>query len=502
MKNQPQNKYLNIAIYGLIVFVVGALFVMLLAGARDFFLNKEYLGIIQILNPFIYGAIFAYLLNPLLIIYENRVFNRVHGKHGDLHADAKLRRMLSLVATFISAAVLISLIALMVFPQIGVSVNQLAVKIADLFSPAVGAVVSDPLPPSESTSFLQDADLDALMSFSSYDALMNTKLGVYISEASAATQQFVSRFGLHVDIEQSLRELILNTTARATVFFGEYFQTIFNTTASFIVTAARQVLNILIGVIIAIYILADKEHLFSQMKRLLYALLPTEFVNKTIDITRKTHRIFGGFITGKLLDSLIIGVICFICMSVFKINYPMLISVIVGITNIIPFFGPFIGAVPSILFLIINDFSQGIWFAVFILILQQVDGNIIGPKILGSTIGLSSFWVIFSIIVVSGLLGPVGMFIGVPVFAVIYTLLKEFSMASLAKKGLPADREAYMDTAVKSEPVIDAASGKRFTRMVERWSKDIQTYINKMRRQDGDAGDDPRDDDDYYDVEP
>jgi predicted PurR-regulated permease PerM len=176
-------------------------------------------------------------------------------------------------------------------------------------------------------------------------------------------------------------------------------------------------------------------------------------------------------------------------MSVFGIKYAMLISIIVGVTNIIPFFGPFIGAVPSIFFLLINDFWQAVWFTVFIIILQQVDGNIIGPKILGSTIGLSAFWVIFAIIIMNGLFGLFGMFVGVPLFAVIYTLIKEYAENKLSKKTLPVDTEEY----VLSKNKVIESGDKNFSEektqesifnKIENLAKKATVYIQRSKKSD------------------
>ena len=488
MKKESHLKYINIVIYTLTVIILGTLAVMLLFALRDFIADKKHSAVLAILTPFIYGLVLAYLLNPLMKLFERKVFFKIQEHH------FKLRRNLSIWASFIIAAVVITLMALMVVPQIGDSLNQLTHKIIVLFSPAENAAGNTV----NLEAVAQEANLDALLeeitvkeNASTYDTLMNTNLGVYISGASASVQHFISRFGFNVDIEQSVRELILAATAELMVFFTNYYQAIINATASFVVTTAKQLFNIIMSIFIAFYVLTEKEALSSQVKKLLYALLPAAAVRKLLSILHITQHTFQSFITGKLLDSLIIGVICFICMSLFGINYTVLISVIVGVTNIIPFFGPFIGAIPSFLFLIINDFNQGIWFLVFIIILQQLDGNFIGPKILGSAIGISSFWVIFSILVFSGLVGPLGMFIGVPLFAVLYTFIKDFSNARLIKKGLrlppdtveepPPDEPASES---ETSPVADVSAGRRFSRIVENLSKNIQAMMNKTNKDD------------------
>jgi len=218
---------------------------------------------------------------------------------------------------------------------------------------------------------------------------------------------------------------------------------VLNATATMVFATARQIFNILMGIVISFYMLLDKERLIGQTKKFLYAFLPAFLAVRIMGVTRKSHHIVGGFITGKIIESAIIGLICFIFMSVMRWEYPMLISVIVGITNVIPFFGPFIGAIPCFFFLAINDMGQGLWFLVFIFVLQQFDGNYLSPKILGPYVGLSAFWIIFAVLVMNGLFGLFGMFMGVPVFAVVYTLIKERTYTRLREKGMPTRTEDF-----------------------------------------------------------
>ena len=201
--------------------------------------------------------------------------------------------------------------------------------------------------------------------------------------------------------------------------------------------------NLLIGLIVMVYLLNIKELFAAQGKKLVYGCFPLRIANRVVEKIRFIHQVFGGFIIGKLLDSLIIGIICFVCLSVMKMPYVMLVSVIVGVTNIIPFFGPFIGAVPSAILILFDNPLKCLYFLIFILLLQQFDGNILGPKILGNSTGLSSFWVLFSILVFGGVMGFIGMIIGVPTFAVVYSLVSEWVNSSLKKKGLSQNTQDY-----------------------------------------------------------
>ena len=200
----------------------------------------------------------------------------------------------------------------------------------------------------------------------------------------------------------------------------------------------------LVGLIASIYMLIDRERFLAQAKKVCYATMKRSTCETLIHWMRRANDIFAGFITGKILDSLIIGVICYIFMLIFGIEYPLLISVIVGVTNIIPFFGPYLGAVPSILFLLLVNPMSALWFAIFILILQQIDGNVIGPLILGDHVGLSAFWIMLSITVGGGLFGFAGMLLSVPTFALIYAIVRTIIDRRLEARGLPADTDSYM----------------------------------------------------------
>jgi len=219
------------------------------------------------------------------------------------------------------------------------------------------------------------------------------------------------------------------------------------------------VIHFLVGLIAAVYLLIDKETFCAQAKKLCYALFKSSTCETLIYWTRRAHKIFAGFITGKILDSAIIGVICYVCMLLFRIEYPLLISVIVGVTNIIPFFGPFIGAVPSILVLLLVNPLSALWFAVFILILQQLDGNVIGPFILGDYVGLSPFLIMLSIVVGGALFGFIGMLLGVPVFALAYAIARTIIDIRLRKRSLPTDVDSYL-TAPEQLQEVDGGHEK------------------------------------------
>ena len=201
--------------------------------------------------------------------------------------------------------------------------------------------------------------------------------------------------------------------------------------------------NVVVSLIVSVYLLVSKKKFLGQAKKLVYVFLKPDTANATLSVFRQVNKIFSGFISGKVIDSLIIGVLCFIGVSILNMPYPLLISVIVGVTNVIPFFGPYIGAIPSAFLVLLIDPGKCLIFIIFIFLLQQLDGNIIGPAILGDSTGVSPFWIVVSILVGGGLFGFLGMLLGVPTFAVIYFLVKTFSEYYLAKKNLPTDTMIY-----------------------------------------------------------
>ena len=211
-------------------------------------------------------------------------------------------------------------------------------------------------------------------------------------------------------------------------------------------------MDLVIGIIISVYLLATKEKSLARTYKGIYSLLREDRAAALIQGARKVDAIFSGFIRGKLLDSLIIGILCFIGCSILKMPYTPLISVVVGVTNVIPFFGPFLGAIPSIFLILLVNPLKAVYFALFVLALQQLDGNVIGPKILGDSTGISSFWVIVSILVGGGFFGVLGMFLAVPVFAALQTLAKYLVNRQLSRRGMPLDAKHYVNLNKEVQP--------------------------------------------------
>lgn len=353
--------------------------------------------LVNVLQPVLIGIVIAYLLNPIVNFMERR---------GTVTAQ-KLKwkkitpnqiRMISVAVTEILAIIVILGIGSMLMPEL---INSLGTFIGSL--------------PGYINKIAELLELLTKNSDSQWVEFIENLLNDGSEEISS---------WINAGVLQNLEN------------FLSYFTTS-------VIGIAKMALNIMIGVIISIYLLVSKQKFVGQGKKALYALFYERQANNILEVVRKSHSIFSGFISGKLIDSLIIGVLCFIGMSIMKMPYIPLVSVLIGVTNVIPFFGPYLGAIPSILLILLVSPGKGIMFLIFIIILQQLDGNIIGPKILGSSTGLSAFWVVFAILIGSGLFGIIGMIAGVPVFAVIYYLIKTGLEYSLRKKNLPTDTKEY-----------------------------------------------------------
>lgn len=226
-----------------------------------------------------------------------------------------------------------------------------------------------------------------------------------------------------------------------------------------VVNVASALLNLFIGIIISIYLMAGKENFCAQGKKITYAFLPKGRADHVMSVVSETHSIFAKFISGKIIDSLIVGILTFIIMNIAGIPYTVLISVLIGVTNIIPFFGQYIGIIPSAVLVFIASPSKGVIFLVLIIILMQFDGNVLGPKILGDSIGLKSFWILFSILLFGSLFGIIGMICAVPVFAVIYRMMKRWCAGRLAKKRMPTETECYFERIDIDETIAENKKG-------------------------------------------
>lgn len=387
MKVDWNKRYTTIAIYAFIVICCSLIFFNILDKMSEF---TDSLGwILSTLQPFIIGFVIAYLLNFILVFIENRVLG--HEKLKKLGKGSK--RGIGILLTYIIAFVIIYLFIQFVLPQVIDSI--------------VGIVNDIPTYIANVTKFIED---------------ISTRLDLDNEYVGMAIEKWNEFINYAINIVTNLLPVIANAVK----------------------DIASSLWNIIIGIIISIYMLIDKEKFAALGKKLVYALLSKKSADKVVELGNRSNVTFGKFLSGKIIDSVIIGILTFIILTVTKMPFTILVSVIVGITNIIPFFGPFIGAIPSIIIIMFVSPVKALWFLLIIIIIQQLDGNIIGPKILGDSIGISAFWILFSILVAGKLLGLAGMIIGVPLFAIIYSIVKEVIEARLVDKGLPQDTKDYM----------------------------------------------------------
>lgn len=387
MKINWNTKYNTISVYAFIV--VCAIIAFYLSISQMSALMNKISQVIVILKPFIMGFAIAYILDFVLRFYENVVFETKFFKKFNI----KSKRGLGLLFTYVTAFLFIALFIHFVLPQ--------------LIDSIVGLVNDIPLYIADTTKFINGL-IDKLNLGEQYQGVINENFN-------------------------NLIDYIIKVATNLLPMLG-----------GFLTTLLSSIWNIVLGLIISIYLLIEKERFFALSKKITYAILPKRAAVKTIELTHRSNDTFGKFLSGKILDSFIIGILTFIVLTIFSMPYTLLISVIVGITNIIPFFGPFIGAIPSVIIILFVSPIKAFWFLVIILIIQQIDGNIIGPKILGDSIGISAFWILFSILVAGKFLGLVGMVIGVPLFAIVYSIIKEIIEDKLDKKGLKTETEDYM----------------------------------------------------------
>lgn len=388
MKINWDKKYNTIAVYTFIVVSLSIIFYNVVS-KLDAFTGKlnEIMGIFQ---PFVIGFIIAYLLNFILMFYEDKVF-RLKGLN---KIKKSSMRGLGILLSYITAGIIIYVFMQFVLPQLIESVSGL---------------IND--------------------------------IPKYVKELTTMVENQLH----HMDINEEYMTIISGKFTEVTNWLLQILTNLLPIIGNAIMSVASSIWNIILGIIISIYLLIDKEKFFALGKKVTTSLFNEKHTAIILDLANRTNLTFGRFIGGKIVDSAIIGVLTFIILTIFKMPYVLLISVIIGITNIIPFFGPFIGAIPSTIIILFVSPIQAIWFLVIVLVIQQVDGNIIGPKILGDSIGISAFWILFSILVAGKLFGLVGMIIGVPMFALIYSIIKDVIEARLKYKGLPTETTNYMD---------------------------------------------------------
>ena len=336
-----------------------------------------------ILMPFIYGAVIAYLLKPVCNTIEGFLRRFIPEKMKGLISA------LSIALTILLGLLLIYALCMMIIPQLITSVTTLYYTAQRNIARFVQWA--------NHVEFIENNQQIMDLLNNAYDTLNTSVDNLVKTKLLPSMQNILSGAAIGV----------LN-----------------------VVTWAK---NLVIGIIVAVYMLASRKRFVQQAKLVLYSVFKPVWAGRIIEEIQYADKMFGGFINGKIMDSAIIGVLCYIGCLIFKFPSALLVSVIIGVTNVIPFFGPFIGAIPATLLILIQNPIKALWFLLFVLVLQQVDGNIIGPKILGNTTGLSSFWVLFAILLFGGLWGFAGMIVGVPLFAVIYDVIKKLVIHGLRR---------------------------------------------------------------------
>lgn len=355
--------------------------------------------IVKSAEPIIIGLALAYLLMPVKQFIEKPMYQFLVSKKLKEEKAKNLSKTIGIIGAIVFLLVIIGILIMSLGPALLTSILGLV----------------DAMP----------SYIESFVKWISDSGLADTEAAVFIGNA-------ISSFT--VELENWAKTEILPLVQ-------QYITQI----TSGVLSVVKAILNFLIGIVAMIYVMSIHESLVGQCKKIIYAIFPAKKGNIIIDTVRKSNKIFGGFVIGKIIDSAIIGVIAYIGCLIMKTPSALLVAFIVGVTNVIPFFGPFIGAIPSIALVLIQSPIHALYLAIFILILQQVDGNIIGPKILGDSTGLSAFWVLTSILIAGGLFGFFGMLLGVPVFAVIYYILQKILSYRMKTKNLSTATDAYIE---------------------------------------------------------
>jgi len=399
VKRLLENKHARLMF---MIFIVGALLIIFNQIVGNYESFSEGVGTIKtIISPFIYGFVMAYLLSPIYNATVRGLY-KLLGKY--FKNKQRLFSFCKLVASVVAVVCLIGAVA-----------GLIALIVPQVIESLTGILKSLPQRLTQLSALFNDIT----------SKMDNKRLAMKMSE-------------IYAQVQTNLIEL-----AQTKLLPG--MGTLVGQVSTQVILTLKTMMNVMIGVMACVYMLNSKERFQGQFKKVILATLPKEKAEAVFDFAKFTNRTFGGFINGKIIDSIIIGIICFILMEIFGFPYPILISAIIGITNVIPFFGPFIGAIPAAIIILLVSPIHALYFLILIFVLQQVDGNIIGPAILGNTTGIASFWVLFSIVIGGGLFGFIGMVLGVPVFAIIYYYFSRSINKRLEAKGLEFRTDSYED---------------------------------------------------------
>lgn len=383
MRFDKDSKYATMAFYALSVIIASMLFYLAIVNFN--YIRSFTSNIAVIFTPITIGLVMAYLFNFFLILYEDKLLSRFNLKHSK-------KRAFGIILTYLTVFILFGLFLQFILPQ--------------LLSSLTGIIAEIPN---------------------------------YVKNLT----EYVVDLSNKVDVSDMIQDLVLDKTNEFVAYIIEFSTKLLPMIANYGIVIMSRIWNILLGLIISVYLLAEKEKFCALTKKVTYSLTPQKTADKIVDLTNLADSIFGKFISGKILDSAIIGVLTFVLLLIFKMPYALLVAFIVAVTNVIPFFGPFIGAIPAFFIIMFVSVNQAFIFLILIIIIQQIDGNYIGPKILGDSLGINAFWILFSLLIAGKLFGFIGMVIGVPLFVFIYTILKEVLEARLKKKNLPTETQDY-----------------------------------------------------------
>ncbi len=429
MDNEKRKEYRTLALYAIGVMVISAIIIIGGITKVDF---SKYLSV---LSPFFYAFAIAYILDRVVNFFRDilaKCFDSLFGEKKSA-GRMKLVKALAIILSYIVLGLVLYLFSIVIFPQLYASLK---------------------------------------------DLLGNYQK--YINDGYEWFRVFISRHELlHSILYSGVFDGMLSGFADNLInFLGEFSPK----ALAFVERFANEVKNIIFGIFISIYMLIGKETFKAQSKKLMMAFLSTNGYRRVSSVIHECNYRFGGFIVGKIIDSTIIGFICYICCLLFGFPFAALISFIIGITNIIPIAGPIIGAIPSAFLILLTEPNKVIWFIIFVIILQQLDGNLIGPMVLGDKTGLSAFWVLTSLIIMGGLYGIVGMVLAVPLCSVIYYELKIIAERKLAAKELPTQTEDYADGDDKL--LIAKEKKESFTQRLKNHAKEIEYIKNKNDKKD------------------
>ena len=396
MERDSNRRYFKWGLTALVVIFISILLVVIFTNLPGFFTVLASIG--KILSPLITGVVIAFLLNPLVNFVDCRLRPLLQKKLKAQTAK-NLSRTAGIVMALIVAGILVYGFFAMLLPQLYESVMSIVDNAGTYFNSIE----------TWATNILED----------------NPEIQGYVDKGLEQLRGFIENW-VTTTFLSDMSKLV--TTVSTSVF-----------------AVIKSLTNFIIGLVASIYMLWSKDTFRAQTKKIMVATMRPSAADRLLALGRNAYRIFNGFIIGKLIDSAIIGVLCYIGCSVLKMPFTALIATIVGVTNIIPFFGPIIGAVPSGFLILLVDPLKAFYFVIFVIVLQQLDGNVIGPKILGNTVGISGFWVLASITIAASIFGFAGMLLGVPVFALLYVIISDSVNARLRKKQHSTVTEDYRD---------------------------------------------------------